>query len=302
MGARVEEERESKGRPVMGRIGVEPSGDITPRESEQTSLWSFLTRKLGKPPKETKRMTAVETQAGAVSHEPTDWRAIDWRKVHQNARRLQARIVKATREGGRGKVKALQRLLTHSFSGKALGVRRVTENQGKKTPGVDRVVWDASEKKAKAVDEPRQRGYQALPRRRVNIPKSNGKTRPLGILRMKDRAMRALYLLALDPIAETTADRNSRGFRLERSTADAIEQCRLALSKGSVGAVCARGRHQGVLRRNFPRLARGPYPHGEGHAPEAAQGRVHREGRLPPHGSRTAPGRRERRPCWPTLL
>ena len=37
--------------------------------------------------------------------------------------------------------------------------------------------------------------------------------------------MQALYLLALDPVAETTADPNSYGFRPGRSTADAIEQC-----------------------------------------------------------------------------
>ena len=49
MGRRVEEEGGSEGRPVMGRIGVEPAGNITPRESGQTSVWSFLTRELGKP-------------------------------------------------------------------------------------------------------------------------------------------------------------------------------------------------------------------------------------------------------------
>jgi RNA-directed DNA polymerase len=46
---------------------------------------------------------------------------------------------------------------------------------------------------------------------------------------MKDRAMQAWYLLALDPVAETTADPNSYGFRPQRSTADAIEQCFTAL-------------------------------------------------------------------------
>ena len=48
---------------------------------------------------------------------------------------------------------------------------------------------------------------------------------------MKDRAMQALFLLALDPVAETTADRNSYGFRRERSCADAIGQCFIALAK-----------------------------------------------------------------------
>ena len=48
---------------------------------------------------------------------------------------------------------------------------------------------------------------------------------------MPDRAMQALYLLALDPVAETTADPNSYGFRPARSPADALGQCYLILHK-----------------------------------------------------------------------
>jgi RNA-directed DNA polymerase len=170
-------------------------------------------------------MTAVATRAGAPTHKEVEWHAIDWQQVHRNVRRLQARIVKATQEGRWGKVQALQRLLTHSFSGKALAVRRVTENRGKRTPGVDGEIWDTPRKKARGIQSLRQHGYRAQPLRRVYIAKSNGKKRPLGIPTMRDRAMQALYRLALDPIAETTGDPNSYGFRKERSTADAIAQC-----------------------------------------------------------------------------
>lgn len=166
---------------------------------------------------------------GAVSSEAAQWYAIDWHTVHRSVRRLQVRIAQATKEGRWGKVRALQRLLTHSYSGKVLAVRRVTENNGKKTPGVDQEIWDTAEKKSQAVNELKRRGYQPQPLRRVYIPKSDGALRPLGIPTMKDRAMQALYLLALDPVAETTADRNSYGFRLQRSCADAIEQAFRAL-------------------------------------------------------------------------
>jgi RNA-directed DNA polymerase len=167
----------------------------------------------------------VAMATGAASRDPQAWHAINWRKAHWNVRRLQARIVKATQEGRWGKVKALQRLLSRSYSAKVWAVKRVTENEGKRTPGVDGVLWDTPQKKAHAVQRLRQRGYRPQPLRRVYIEKANGKQRPLGIPTMHDRAMQALYQLALDPVAETTADPHSYGFRCERSPADAIEQC-----------------------------------------------------------------------------
>lgn len=167
----------------------------------------------------------ASTIACAPSGVHSNWRSIDWAGCDGNVRRLQARIVKAVREGRWGKVKALQWLLTHSLSGKAIAVRRVTENNGRKTPGVDGVTWSTPSAKSEAMLSLTRRGYQPLPLKRVLIPKSNGKMRPLGIPTMRDRAMQALYLLALEPVAETTADRNSYGFRSQRSTADAREQC-----------------------------------------------------------------------------
>lgn len=156
---------------------------------------------------------------------------IPWATVQRQVRRLQTRIVKATQNGRHNKAKALQWLLTHSFSGKALAVKRVTENKGKNTPGVDKVTWETPRTKTNAIASLKRRGYSSLPLRRVLIPKKNGKLRPLGIPAMKCRAMQALYLLALEPIAETTADPNSYGFRPQRSTADAGEQCFKSLAK-----------------------------------------------------------------------
>ncbi|CDH44476.1 RNA-directed DNA polymerase (Reverse transcriptase) (fragment) [Candidatus Contendobacter odensis Run_B_J11] len=165
----------------------------------------------------------------AASSLEMSWHKINWAECHRQVRRLQARIVKATQEGRWNKVKALQWLLTHSWSGKVIAVKRVTENQGKKTPGVDKVTWSTPKAKFQAVWSLRRRGYQPLPLRRVFIPKSNGKLRPLGIPTMKDRAMQALHLFALEPVSETQADNNSYGFRPERSTADARVQCFIAL-------------------------------------------------------------------------
>lgn len=152
------------------------------------------------------------------------WHTIDWKRQYRTVRRLQTRIVKATQEKQWRRVKALQRLLTRSFAAKALAVRRVTENSGRKTPGIDGKTWSTPAEKWNAINNLRRNGYKPSPLKRVYIPKSNGKLRPLGIPTMKDRAMQALYLLALEPVEETTADRNSYGFRPHRSCADAIEQ------------------------------------------------------------------------------
>ena len=177
-------------------------------------------------------MTVQQLGTGASSDRAAHWHSIDWANCYREIRRLQARIVKAEQAGKHGKVKALQWLLTHSFSGKALAVRRVTENQGKRTPGVDGITWPTPKSRLDAVSLLKRRGYQPRPLRRIYIPKATGKKlRPLGIPAMIDRAQQALCLLALEPIAETNADPNSYGFRPARSTADAIEQCFIALSK-----------------------------------------------------------------------
>ena len=169
-------------------------------------------------------------KAGALKDKTGGWRAIDWQKANRETRRLQMRIAKAVKEGKYGKVKALQWILTHSFYAKSMAVKRVTSNKGKKTPGVDGVLWQNARAKMQAVKSLRQHGYKAQPLRRIYIPKKKGK-RPLSIPTIYDRAMQALYKLALAPVAETTADRNSYGFREGRSCADAIAAAFNGLSK-----------------------------------------------------------------------
>lgn len=160
------------------------------------------------------------------------WKSIDWKKAEKEVNRLQVRIVKATQEKKWNTVKRLQYLLTHSFHAKALAVRRVTTNKGKKTAGVDGEIWSTPAMKMRAVLSLTDKGYKAKPLRRVYIEKKDKKKkRPLGIPTMYDRAMQALYALALEPVAETTADTKSFGFRKGRCCQDACEYIFTALSR-----------------------------------------------------------------------
>src|SRR5271166_2474992 len=115
-------------------------------------------------------MSAVETLAGAVPNRVVDWHSINWKKVYRTVRRLQARIVKAVREGKWHKVKALVYLLTHSFGGRALAIGRVISNSGAKTAGVDGILWNTPAAKSDAFSALRRHGYQPQPLRRVYIP------------------------------------------------------------------------------------------------------------------------------------
>lgn len=163
------------------------------------------------------------------------WDSLNWELIETKVKQLQMRIAKAIREGKYRKAKSLQWLLTHSYHAKLLAIRRVTQNKGSKTPGVDNVIWKTPTQKIKAVAQLNRRGYKALPLRRIYIPKNGNKRklRPLSIPPIRCRAMQALHLLALEPIAETIVDKNSYGFRPKRSCADAIEQCFIALAKRS---------------------------------------------------------------------
>ena len=117
-------------------------------------------------------MTAqVLPATGAPRAREQTWDTTQWHHAKTHVKRLQMRIAKAYREGKPGKVKALQWLLTHSRSAKLLAVKRVTENRGGKTPGVDKVVWRTANQKIKAVEALKRHGYQPQPLRRIYIPK-----------------------------------------------------------------------------------------------------------------------------------
>jgi len=178
-------------------------------------------------------MTVAQSTDASFTTPPLTWNAIDWPWARQEVRRLQMRIAKATQAAKHRKAQALQWLLTHSRWAKLLAVQRVTTNRGAKTPGVDNVRWRTGKQKLQAASNLKRHGYQPKPLRRLYIPKSNGKLRPLSIPTMHDRAMQALYALALAPIMETLADRNSYGFREGRRCADALMQCHTVLSQST---------------------------------------------------------------------
>lgn len=177
------------------------------------------------------------------------WDRIDWPTVHRRVRGLQIRIAKATRDQDWRRVKALQRLLVNSYSAKAMAVKRVSENDGKRTPGVDGEIWTTPEAKWRAIQRLNSRGLRPQPLRRVYIPKrgSTTKKRPLGIPVMIDRAQQALHLQGLEPVAETQADPHSYGFRRNRGTQDAIERVFNLLSQRTSAAWILEGDIKGCF-------------------------------------------------------
>ena len=168
---------------------------------------------------------------GATPTTKKAWKSINWAHAFWVVQKLQVRIAKAVKQKRWGKAYALQRILVTSRSAKLLAIKSVTSNKGKNTPGIDGIIWKTAKAKFQALEALSRMGYKAQPLRRVKIPKYNGKMRALGIPTMKDRAVQALYAMALKPIAEITADTHSYGFRPRRSVADAIAHCFIALAR-----------------------------------------------------------------------
>lgn len=179
------------------------------------------------------------------------WNTFDWKKAEETVNRLQTRITKATIEGNLNLVKKLQYMLVNNFYCKALAVRKVTNNMGKRTPGIDNELWDTPESKMANVYKLNVGNYHAKALKRVYIGKTNDKKRLLGMPTMYDRAMQALYSIALEPVAEATGDNDSFGFRKYRNTQDAREQIYACLCKQT----CAEWVLKGDIKECFDNIS-----------------------------------------------
>ena len=159
-----------------------------------------------------------------VTAKTTQWHEVDWQKAYDVVRNLRRRIFKATQSNDWRKVRNLQRLMLRSYSNVLIAVRKATqENKGKKTAGVDKVLVKTPHRRGRMVDDIiNNQDFQPKPARRVYIPKSNGKQRPLGIPTIRDRCLQAIVKNALEPCWEAQFEGISYGFRPGRSTHDAI--------------------------------------------------------------------------------
>lgn len=159
------------------------------------------------------------------------WNKIKWKPIEQYIFKLQKRIYQASKNNRKLEMFRLQKILLSSQAAKLKAVRRVTQdNRGKKTAGVDGIKLISPEKRYELANLLILNG-RASPIKKVYIPKSNKKLRPLGIPTIEDRAKQFLVLMVLEPQWEAKFEPNSYGFRPGRSCHDAIEAIFIAINQ-----------------------------------------------------------------------